>query len=111
MTQDERLALIWEASEALGDDPLLLAVLFALQDEDLRADLRALIAASSARRVSTGHSARTCWSRVRSLGRSGGAPTSRGGTKWAVTKARRASWSSGSPSQPSTAAAEPGRIA
>lgn len=48
MTPDERLALIWEASDAVGDDALLLAVLSSLRDGTFRASVRALIEAPHA---------------------------------------------------------------
>ena len=50
MTEDERLALIWEASDELGDDPLLLPVLFALRDEGFRRAVRALLDGGAQRR-------------------------------------------------------------
>ena len=43
MTEDERLALIWEATDALGDDPLLIPVLIALRDEGFRDAVRGLL--------------------------------------------------------------------
>ena len=50
MTEDERLALIWEASDELGDDPLLLPVLFALRDEGFRRAVTALLNGGAQRR-------------------------------------------------------------
>ena len=46
MTEDERLALIWEAAEALGDDPLLPGLLFALREPAFREQVRAFLATS-----------------------------------------------------------------
>ena len=43
MTEDERLALIWEATDALGDDPLLIPVLIALRDEGFRDAVEGLL--------------------------------------------------------------------
>ncbi|MBB4659336.1 hypothetical protein [Parvularcula dongshanensis] len=45
MTEAERLALIWEAADSVGDDALLLGVLTSLRDEAFRADVVGLMRA------------------------------------------------------------------
>ena len=54
MDEAERLAAIWEAADAIGDDGLLLATLFAMRRQEFRAAMKALLRAGPATQEALG---------------------------------------------------------